>query len=77
MHPVEIIAFMLIDDGDESRAQRENALDPVHQIVGINFGGHVFKRYCSVLVYWREYIDDNKLLEMHRGIYDYAKEDSD
>ena len=51
MHPVEIIAFMLIDDGDDSRAQRENALDPVHQIVGINFGGHVFKRYCSVLVY--------------------------
>ena len=41
--PVEIVALMLINDGDSTRAQRENALDPFHQIVGVAFGTHVFK----------------------------------
>lgn len=45
MHPVEILAYMLIDESDEKRSQRENALDPSHQMVGMSFGGHVFKKY--------------------------------
>ena len=51
MHPVEIVALMLIDDGDSKRTQRENALDPIHQIAGVSFGGHVFKYFVTVIVY--------------------------
>ncbi|CAI2366852.1 unnamed protein product [Moneuplotes crassus] len=75
--PVEIVALMLIDDGDSMKARRENALDPAHQIVGISFGSHVFKGYVTVCDFCREYIDDDKMFEMKMGIYDYQKEEQD
>lgn len=75
IHPVEIVALMLINDGDSLRPQRENALDAAHQYVGIDFGGHVFKYSVTVLDYWKEYIDDNKMFEMKNGIYDYEQDE--
>jgi len=77
MHPVEIVALMLIDDGDSLRSRREHALDPGHQSVGISFGGHVFKYFVTVIDYWREYIDEHRMFEMKKGIYDYDQDDLD
>lgn len=71
--PVEILAFMLINDGDTGRAKRDLALDPTHTLVGMAYGAHVFKYFISVQVYGKEYIPDEDLDQMRNGKYQYIK----
>jgi hypothetical protein len=53
--PELVVVNLLVDDGDSSRANRENIMDPHFKLLGVASGAHSLYHRCSVLMYARHF----------------------
>jgi hypothetical protein len=54
-----VVLHLLTDDGDSSRGNRENILNPKFKIIGVSHGQHKTYKHVTVISFARHFFDKN------------------
>jgi uncharacterized protein YkwD len=58
--PELVVINLLVDDGDNSRGNRMNILDPKFKLIGVSTGNHLVYHNCTVLMYASHFFNNNE-----------------
>lgn len=58
--PELVVINLLVDDGDSSRGNRINILDPKFKLIGVSTGNHLVYQNCTVLMYASHFYNNNE-----------------